>query len=371
MVEAYLFFYEQLEQFFIGTGTDKPLSANAPLSQRLEECFKALKNALQVVAIDLDQDDDAQIIFETLNARGEPLLPSDLLRNFIFLQAERRGEPQEALYNKYWRRFDDPFWRVEIKQGRLFRPRSDLFMQHFLASRKMSDIPITHLFGEYKLWIEKEKPFSSVEEELATFSRQGDDFRRIIEPKKGDPLYALSTFLDSFDIRTSYPLLLTLLDMKIDEVQWQTISTMLESYLLRRAVCGLSTKGYNRIFLMLTRNLLRDGFTPEYLAKQLANLEGESAQWPSDIIFGEDWRTKHAYQILNNPKTVHILKRLNNMYSGHKTEVIPVDSVLTVEHILPQNWIDHWPLPNGEKGMSRAELWTADENDPRAVATRK
>jgi uncharacterized protein with ParB-like and HNH nuclease domain len=53
------------------------------------------------VAIDLETDDDPQVIFETLNARGEPLLPADLLRNYIFLRAARQGYPQEALYGKY------------------------------------------------------------------------------------------------------------------------------------------------------------------------------------------------------------------------------------------------------------------------------
>ena len=162
MVDAYLFFYEQIADFFNGSGTDEPLAAEVPVAQRLEECFQALKNALQVVAIDLDHDDDAQVIFETLNARGEPLLPADLLRNFIFLRAARKGEPQEALYNDYWRHFDDPFWRVEVKQGRLLRPRSDLFMQHFLSSRQGVDIPIMHLFVEYKFWIERKQLLATV-----------------------------------------------------------------------------------------------------------------------------------------------------------------------------------------------------------------
>lgn len=166
MVEAYLFFYEQIGDFFNGSGSDEPLAAEVPVGKRLEECFQALKNALQVVAIDLDHDDDAQVIFETLNARGEPLLPADLLRNFIFLRAARKGEPQETLYNDYWRRFDDPFWRVEVKQGRLLRPRSDLFMQHFLSSRQGVDIPIKHLFVEYKFWIERQRPFATVNDEL-------------------------------------------------------------------------------------------------------------------------------------------------------------------------------------------------------------
>ncbi len=163
-----------------------------------------------MVEIDLEQGDDAQVIFETLNARGEPLLPADLLRNFIFLRAARRGEPQEALYKQYWSRFDDEFWRVEVKQGRLLRPRSDLFLQHFLASRLTADIPIKHLFVEYKFWIDRNAPFESVREEVACLARQGDQFRRIIAPAKEDPLYGLVTFLDAFDVRTSYPLLLAM-----------------------------------------------------------------------------------------------------------------------------------------------------------------
>jgi uncharacterized protein with ParB-like and HNH nuclease domain len=371
MVQAYLFFYAQLEEFFLGTEAEPPCAAETPIAARLEECFQALKGALQVVVIDLEQDDDAQVIFETLNARGEPLLPADLLRNFIFLRASRHNESPETLYDQYWHRFDDPFWRVEVKQGRLFRPRSDLFMQHFLASRLTTDIPIKHLFVEYKFWIDRKKPYATVEEELATLARQGDDFRRILEPKAGDPLYSIATFLDTFDIRTSYPLLLTFLDAKITEAQWQAVSMTLESYLLRRAVCGYTTKSYNRIFLTLTRALRRDGVTPENLVAQLLTQTGESSEWPSDATFSEAWRTKHAYQILNNPKVVHILKRLNSTYFGSKMESVSIESAVTVEHILPQSWVEHWLLPDGSKGMTYTELGKAESDDPRAVATRK
>ena len=154
MVEAYLFFREMIDDFFLGSNDEPPLVGEVELSARLEECFQALRNALQVVTIDLEKDDDAQVIFETLNARGEPLLPADLLRNYIFLRAARNNEPVEELYEKYWKRFDEPFWRKEVKQGRLLRPLSDLFIQHFLASQKTYDIPIKHLFVEYKYWIE-------------------------------------------------------------------------------------------------------------------------------------------------------------------------------------------------------------------------
>ena len=371
MVEAYFFFYEQFDEFFIGTKTEPPLAGDTPIAQRVEECFQALKSALQVVEIDLEHGDDAQVIFETLNARGEPLLPADLLRNFVFLRAARRNEPQEALYKQYWARFDDPFWRVEVKQGRLLRPRSDLFLQHFLASRLTADIPIKHLFVEYKFWIERAQPFASVKEELACLARQGDDFRRIMAPVKDDPIYGLVTFLDAYDVRTSYPLLLTLLDSGMDDAQWASVSTILESYLLRRAVCGLTTKNYNRVFLGLTRTLRREGATPVNLAKQLREQSGDSTEWPSDEKFAETWRTQHAYQVLNNPKIVHVLKRLSDTCLTGKSEAVSVESALSAEHILPQQWQEKWPLPDGSKGLTTDALWTAAKDDARADASRK
>ena len=84
-----LFFYDQLNTFFCGTGGDAALAAETTIAMRLEECFQTLRNGLMVVVIDLQEGDDPQVIFETLNARGEPLLPADLLKNYIFLRASK------------------------------------------------------------------------------------------------------------------------------------------------------------------------------------------------------------------------------------------------------------------------------------------
>ena len=233
----------------------KPHVNGLPLCNSIEECFKALKTSLQVVIIDLDQGDDPQVIFETLNARGEPLLPADLLRNYIFLRAGRVFEDQEELYRDYWSGFDDQFWRHEIRQGRLNRPRSDLFMQHFLASRLTTDISAKHLYVEYKHWIERNQPFGSIRDELKTLARQREDFRRIIAPNPSDCLRPLSRFLEVYDVGTAAPLLLFALDAKPSDEELVQLGTHLESYILRRAVCGFTSKNYNRIFLSLTRYL--------------------------------------------------------------------------------------------------------------------
>jgi uncharacterized protein with ParB-like and HNH nuclease domain len=371
MIEAYLFFYNQLLNYFLGSQNGESEYQDIPISQRLEESFQALKNSLYVVVIDLEQGDDAQVIFETLNARGEPLLPADLLRNYIFHRAARNGEQHEELYEEYWKKFDDPFWRHEVRQGRLTRPRSDLYMQHFLSSKQSRDIPIKHLYVEYKYWIEKEKPFATVRDELSAISKQRDNFRRILEPRKNDIIYDLVTFLDSFDIRTPYPLLLHLLEKDLTDEQWKSISQIIESYLLRRAVCGYTTKAYNRIFLNLIKNLLQSESTPTAIENHFASLSGESAEWPSDAILSAAWNTGFVYQYLQSAKVIHILKRLNDTYYSSLNERINVETTLTVEHILPQSWIENWALPDGTKGMDFLELFNASPDDNRAKLTKR
>jgi uncharacterized protein with ParB-like and HNH nuclease domain len=372
MVDAYLFYYNQLETFFCGESGEVPLAAETTIAMRLEECFQTLRNALMVVVIDLQEGDDPQVIFETLNARGEPLLPADLLKNYIFLRATR-SDPKstEALYEQYWKRFDDEFWRVEVKQGRLTRPRSDLYKQHFLSSRQGQDIPIKHLYVEYRHWIERERPFANIEDELKTLARQGDEFRRILEPNDNDPIRGLVNFLDIFDIRTAYPLLLAMFDAKVDDHDWNGISQILESYLLRRAVCIFGTKNYNRIFLALTRNLRANGFSAAALAKQLLALTGDSGEWPDDSKFSEAWLNRPMYGPLNNPKLIHLFSRLNQTFMSSKSEPIAFSQQPTVEHILPQEWHQHWPLPNGLKALDFIELMTAQDTDPNAIATRR
>jgi hypothetical protein len=372
MVEAYLFFLSQLKEFFIGEDGEVPLAAQFPLATRVDECFQTLRNGLMVVVIDLQKDDDPQVIFETLNARGVPLLPADLLRNYIFFRAGREKDADvEALYQKYWSGFDNEFWREEVKQGRLLRPRSDLFMQHFLASRQSRDIPIKHLYVEYRHWIETAHPFSTITDELSALARQGKHFKRIVSPVSDDPIFELCTFLETFDIRTSYPLLLATLEAEVPEEQLAEISTVLESYLFRRAVCDMTTKNYNKIFLTLTMKLRRDGFDGKSLKKLLLEQTGDSGAWPDDATFREAWLQTPLYRILNNPKLVHLFTRLNRAFMSPKSEVISFAEQPSVEHIMPQDWVANWHLPDGSKGLTPVDLFQVPDSDHRSVATRK
>ena len=149
LVEAFLFFADAIRAYLedresrpahIDRASDH-LNWNDPASReylaaRAELVLEAISGHLQLVTIELEHDEDPQVIFETLNARGVPLLPSDLVRRYLFLVAQREKEPLEPLYDQFWKRFDvtppleeekQPFWKEEVKQGRYKRPRIDLF----------------------------------------------------------------------------------------------------------------------------------------------------------------------------------------------------------------------------------------------------
>lgn len=116
LVETYLFFAGRISEFCSVApeeALEKP-PENVPLAQptfsadRAYALFEALKRHIQLVVIELEDDDDPQVIFETLNARGVPLLPSDLIRNFVFLRATQQNENPEELYSTLWKAYGLP-----------------------------------------------------------------------------------------------------------------------------------------------------------------------------------------------------------------------------------------------------------------------
>jgi uncharacterized protein with ParB-like and HNH nuclease domain len=340
MVECYLYFYEQLTAFL------KSDEYEQPVPERVAMMHEALRGALQVVTVELEGDDDPQVIFETLNARGEPLLPSDLLRNFVFLRAAQRNEPQEQLYQEYWLPFDDEFWRTLEKQGRLLRPRSDIFLQHYLTLHRRQESLISHLYNEYKDWIKTASPFPTVKAELENLSEYRDYFQDLVAPEPNTPIGRFSTFLRIFDLSTVYPLMLGIMGASVSEDEFGGMLEDLESYIFRRAVCELGTKNYNRFFLTVLGKLASSKFNRLNLRAALVEQKGDSVIWPDDARFKDAWFGKPAYNSIGAGRVQYALREIERRMHQPRTERIEILSALTVEHVLPDEWIEQWLLPN-------------------------
>ena len=85
-------------------------------------------------------------------------------------------------------------------------------MQHYLASKQAIDIPIKHLYVEYRHWIEKLSPFANVSDELSELAKGRDSFRKLLTVGTGYVYSSLARLLYVFDIGTAYPLLMCLLE---------------------------------------------------------------------------------------------------------------------------------------------------------------
>lgn len=340
MVEAYLYFEDVLASYLSDT------ELQHSIEERTAALSQTLNRDLQVVSIELEEKDDAQVIFETLNARGEPLLPSDLLRNFVFRRAEIQGENQDLLYERYWKTFEDAFWQVPEKQGRLKRARIDLFMQHFLALKKASDVNVGHLFEEYKVWMKNANPYITVEDELTDLVRYAGAFHQLSDQTAGSVFGDFGKRLEVLDVRTIYPLLLHLLaDAELAEPDLATAGRYLESYLMRRLICGKTTKNYNKSFLLVMRELQVSNGGIDALRDLLLGFTGEAGIWPNDEEFEAGWQNQSAYELLGPRRVELVLHAIEDKIRNSFQEDITINSKLTVEHIMPQNWESHWPLP--------------------------
>lgn len=389
IVQAYLFFHVLLECYLRGVRFDD--SANAeedgdqtvahavirsidrdnrvqiPFEERQPEAWRAhllleaLTDCFQLMYLELDAEDDPQIIFETLNARGEPLAPSDLIRNFVFLQATRAREAVDELYENHWRNFDDKpdvgaghkgekFWKREVRQGRLKNTALDLLLYHYTALRKTEEIKVAHVFEEFKEWWESAPRTTDVE--LNRITQLAQHFEIFLAPQQTSRFGLFCRRMKLLDTATLTPLVFYFLEHhKAESAEFTQVLDDLESYVVRRFVCGETTKGYNRIFLsrLLAELVKERAFDADRLRAKLKSLQGNSQWWPDDERFEQAWLYRSLYHGRNTSKVRAILEALELANRTAKQEFTSLPDGLTVEHVMPQKWETNWPAPVGEK----------------------
>lgn len=383
MVQAYLFFYGAISFYLRGIALDEPPTGQGPdgkdLAHQLvsaihrdpvppvrmqhrpinedlaHRLLAVLRSGFQLMVLKLDdQEDDPQIIFETLNARGVPLQPSDLIRNYLFLQAARKKLEVDELYDRYWKPYDETpddtasskglkFWKVEEKQGRLKNSRLDLFLYHYLRLRRQEEVKVTHVFEEFKAWWESED--RNMAEELARLLKASELFRNFLAPNQTSRLGIFCRRIKMLETATLAPLVLYFLEHHpADSPAVAAVLKDLESYLVRRFVCGLTPKGYNQLFTRLLRRLVDLNSTdPATLRALLQELDTNSYLWPGDEDFRRGWLTRPVY-VKGGVKARAILEGLEGSMGSGKQEWRDLPDALSVEHVMPQAWEANWPL---------------------------
>lgn len=349
--EAYRFFRTSIREWI-----DEAADA-AEAAKYLEALSTAIWKRLVVVTIDLDPGDNSQIIFETLNARGTPLLAADLVKNHLFQVATVQGEDIGALYETYWKTLDTDWWREEVVQGRLRRPRLDLFLFHWLTMSSGREFVSHELFQGFKRHLSSGTGRAA--DVLADLARYAPIYERFEKEPRDSNLGQFLYHLNVLDVTTAYPALLWLLGPEgfSDVSERDGALAAIESWLFRRMMTRQTTKAYNVVFLALL-NSVRDAVRARGTAPRandiidyLTGLRGESRLWPSDAMVDSALSTLPIYQVFTRNRVRVLLEALELELREAYSEKVSLPTDLTIEHVLPQHWEQHWPLPEAADAL--------------------
>ena len=333
--------------------------------RRLQALLEALLNHLKLVVITLSETDDAQVIFESLNSQSEPLLAMDLVRNNIFHRASAQGEAVEALFEAKWRPFDRDraFWTADSPRAKPKRPRIDHFLSHALTAQTGEETSLRELYAEYRAFTRpKGRPrFATVEAELDALIVHAPTYRTL-EVGGGDEVLArLGAKLNLWAVSTAYPLVFRIAASDAGPAEKARLYALIHSYLVRRALCGLTPKALNKTFARLTGAMIRDGVSVGTFAAMFAGQRGDTVRFPADAELRAAIRTKPAYDLIRRKDRIaDMLWDLECASRGKHAVPRGRPADLSVEHILPQAWTAHWRLADGRTAPAD-KLTGADE----------
>lgn len=298
----------------------------AALDDNVEALCRGLSKLVIVdVALNRDQD-NPQLIFESMNSTGRELSQADLIRNFILMGLEPRQ--QSELYEDHWR-------PMEVQFGQeAYGSHFDKFMRHYLTF-KTGEIPnVRAVYEAFKAYARQpEVDVAGVDDLVRDIHEFASHYCAMALGKEPDTALA-DTFQDLRELKVdvAYPFLLELYDdyssgvLSRDDLIRAVRLT--EAFVFRRAICAIPTNSMNKTFANFGRSLKKDRFLESIEAAYL--LLPSYRRFPSDDEFMREFAVRDLYSFRSRS---YWLRRLEN--DGRK-ERVPVDEY-TIEHIMPQN----------------------------------
>jgi uncharacterized protein with ParB-like and HNH nuclease domain/predicted transport protein len=302
---------------------------------------------LVIVDISLSRDqDNPQLIFESLNSTGRELSQADLIRNFILMGLE--PQLQTKLYEQYWRPMEVDFGQEA------YTTHFDSFMRHYLTVRT-GEIPnVRAVYEAFKLYA-RSPEVESIEALVADIRAFAGYYCAMALGAEQDPVLKRAFHdLRELKVDVAYPFLLELYHdyaaQSLSKDDFLTAVRLVEAYVFRRAVCAIPTNSLNKTFATFTRALKKDRYLESIQAHFL--LLPSYRRFPNDEEFRRELQTRDLYNFRSRS---YWLRRLEN--HGRK-EWVPVDEY-TIEHILPQNenLSPQWQAELGPEWQSIQQTW--------------
>jgi uncharacterized protein with ParB-like and HNH nuclease domain/predicted transport protein len=284
---------------------------------------------LVVVDIALSRDqDNPQLIFESMNSTGKELSQADLIRNFILMGLE--PTLQTRLYEEYWRPMEQDFGQEA------YGTQFDSFMRHYLTVRT-GDIPrerdVYEAFKDYSRTTPvRDAGIEPLVKEIRAFARYFCALA--LGSEQNATLGNAFHDLRELKVDVAYPFLLELYhdyaNDGLSDAHFAAAVRLVEAYVFRRAICAIPTNSLNKTFATFGKALKKDRYLESIQAHFLTL--PSYRRFPGDEEFRRDLQSRDLYHFRSRSGT-YWLRRLEN--DGRK-EPVPVDEY-TIEHILPQN----------------------------------
>ncbi|WII36243.1 DUF262 and DUF1524 domain-containing protein [Paenibacillus thiaminolyticus] len=279
---------------------------------------------LIVVDISLDRDhDNPQLIFESLNSTGLDLSQADLIRNYVLMGLEPRE--QNELYQNYWYPMEQAFGTADTE---VF----DRFIRDYLTLKKGRIPNKNNVYADFKLFVysQEGRSLHEIVKDIYRYSKyfailnfQQDPDKEITEALKD---------INALRVEVSYPFLLEVYDdyaaNKIGKQELLFILRLVESYVFRRAICGVPTSSLNKTFATLSKEIDKDHYLESIQAAFL--LKNSYKRMPNDEEFIREFVVKDIYNFRSRN---YLLRKLEN---DNRKEIVNIESY-TIEHIMPQN----------------------------------
>ena len=318
----------------------------------IEKLYDTIQG-LQLVAITIEQNDNPQLIFESLNSTGLALTEGDKIRNFILMGLS--STEQVRYYNEYWSRIEKDCGNDDTSG----------FIRDYLSLKTQKIPNIKNVYQDFrKYWDTCEKAPETILTDLRTYSHA---YKKLLCASTGiklaDDAITGLTHLETTVIR---PFAIEVIKLGAEG----TISTeevgrsfsIIEDYIFRRVICALPSHGLNKIFSTLANDIRKlDGTYAVYsdkLSFVLLRKQG-SGRFPSDEEFETELKNRNLYDSTVRRVIWYIFSRLENEGTLETKDVWNhlEKGEYSIEHIMPQSLSDTWKSDLGEDWEIIHETW--------------